>query len=861
MKEYIQKNKVLFGIVILALVFHEGLENIYIKLIVPILEIPTQSPLMDGLFYFAVLFTTYLIVIRLIRGYKYSSTHTTLNFLLICGYLWYRYNYTNDFCSLHYIQSIKYLDIVAFYALTSIIIFISSYLCSTIRKVYKIILLKISKKDKGKEVYEGFYSDNPIGKDGRDLLNRGEYAKGIAHKISNTTTNGQSFAIGIVGEWGSGKTSVFDLIKNNLNQENIIKINFNPWLNHGAQSITKDFFKIMSSELRPYHSDLTSNFNRYAEILIEANNSSANNIIKPLTKVLKHENSAKEEFDIINKTIEKINKKLIIFIDDLDRLTKDEIIEVIRLIRNTANFENTFFIAAYDRNYIINALKGVNDYNTNSYLGKIFQMEITLPQFEKQKIQNKLVELITPHLRDEDIEDFNDIILNRKSYMRVDFPINHLETFRDVTRFSNSLLIAYSFLKGEIVLRDLMNLELLRSKHLGVYSLLFNKSSEFIDVIQDSYKRNIYVLKREQNEQTKAKGEFLIKKYLETHLINAGISLYQIDSCINILFSIFPNSEDAIIYNSNYNLLSIANPSSFLRYSHYGLLDNNLSEIEFSKARQGNLVDFYSKIDEWVIKELQWELKQRFETLMSYDSKSDYEKIIKSIFYLARKYVGKEHNIFGFDFHNLINRLDYDSSSILKTFYKDKNEFHAFILSIFEAATFPYIFDCEFLYNIPEINIHYQFILPIETTTELRLTYLQRYINENKILDKTTWHLFYSCDTIEYISSGENSYNKKQTKNQKAIKILKNFIEKNHLDDFLYQIIDKAPFDKKYCISQNASIIYGGFDKLKAYLETLNSENYKYTKEFLKFFNQSEKDNFKNYVDFEFKIIPIEDKH
>jgi len=64
--------------------------------------------------------------------------------------------------------------------------------------------------------------------------------------------------------------------------------------------------------------------------------------------------------------------------------------EVIRLIRNTANFYNTFFIVSYDKVYVNNALKEAAIHNHEKFLEKIFQLEVNLPYYKKAQLINEL---------------------------------------------------------------------------------------------------------------------------------------------------------------------------------------------------------------------------------------------------------------------------------------------------------------------------------------------------------------------------------------------------------------------------------------------------------------------------------------
>ena len=86
-------------------------------------------------------------------------------------------------------------------------------------------------------------------------------------------------------------------------------------------------------------------------------------------------------------------KKLIIFIDDIDRLDKSEVMAVIKLIRNSANFFNTIFVVSYDKEYLTNAITSISDQG-EIFLEKIFQVELNPPSFDKDILKKELINKI-----------------------------------------------------------------------------------------------------------------------------------------------------------------------------------------------------------------------------------------------------------------------------------------------------------------------------------------------------------------------------------------------------------------------------------------------------------------------------------
>ena len=171
--------------------------------------------------------------------------------------------------------------------------------------------------------------------------------------------NHSCFTIGIYGKWGEGKTSLMNMVCKNLEgDKNLEIICFNPWLFKDQESLLLDFFKsfelgISSKEviekIKKYgplvsigFSGLLSLGNPAAGLLL---NSSLHKVIKAISKIKFDLNSLKKEVDeciILSK------KQYLIIIDDVDRLDKDELHTLFKLIRQNADFVNTTYMIGMD---------------------------------------------------------------------------------------------------------------------------------------------------------------------------------------------------------------------------------------------------------------------------------------------------------------------------------------------------------------------------------------------------------------------------------------------------------------------------------------------------------------------------------
>jgi hypothetical protein len=819
--------------------FHKFFEEIFTKYLVTTLLSKYDTTIFNEFIWYGLIIVIIIFAYNRYRLRYYIGIKLLLFCSLLLGfYLFYRIDESVWlFIKSPRIKFIAYLDIVPLLLLSYIINY---------------PLTIFAKKDKHSDY--GFAQDNPLDERGTDLLNREPFAKFLSEKLIETDTSNNSFAVGIASEWGSGKTSFINLIKRYIDNQKYIIINFNPWLSHDSKSIIRDFFNSFNLALRAYNSDISAIIEKYYGVLTDVDDTKSSRIFSSILNISDNQKNSSDEFQNLDNAIKNIKKRIFIFIDDIDRLYKYEIVEVIKIIRNSASFSNTSFIVTYDRNYIINAIEEINNYYPEYYLEKIFQIEIQLPRFDEQIIKKRLLDLINPSLSIEDKEIFKGILfMRRDSFGSNNYFLNKLTTLRDVTRFANSFLIAYSFLKGEIKMSDLLNLEALRLKYPGVYKLIFFHPEDFLETIPDEFKKTKYSLRKEKSENQE---KILLKEYLQNNYKKIGLPENQIENAIYLVHSLFPDPNDIYVKSGN-DLLSIRNPASFERYSHYRLLDSDISEIEFSKVRSGPLTDFQERIKFWSDRNLQNDLRRKLSNINSYYDRDDYEKVIKAIFFFARLQ-GTNSSDNGYDYEDLFSKIsDYDGS-ISSKYYSSKDDFEKFILSIFETAPSPYIFESEFIYQtFDKYSISYNFIIPKNDFERIRLSYFEKYLKETNTLDDYVWSLYHNCNLINAIPESGSAYTIQKKRNPEASKLFIDFIKEKAVDEFLASVIAKEPFhDNLYAVSNLIPDMFDSWNNFNSFLESLTKIEYKYLDEFQKLFNKFSENNFKTYVEFKFEILP-----
>lgn len=849
---FIKKNGIIFTIVIIYILLYSLFENVItIGLVEPIFSHIKSNLTNDIVCVLCIVPIILRCSIYIWRNYTISNKYILISFIILIYIAYYRLTSNPwEFTSLQSLSELKYIDILFAFFASNILIKLFHR-----KRIYKY------------DNSQGFNFDNPIEKEDEDLLKRNNTAKQIANRIKNTVNDETSFAIGINGKWGQGKTSFINLISRNLIENNRIIVKFNPWLNNDEKSIIYSFFDELSLKLRTYNKELSNNILKYATLLNSIGTDSVSKF-SDLFSTIQNDKSVdlKGRFDNINEEIKKSGFQFVIFIDDLDRLFENEILEVLKLIRNSASFSNTVFVASYDRNYLISALEKVNSYHPDFYLEKIFQIEFSLPAFDKVVIKDKLKKIIKPHLLDKDKIKFDELI--SKNFFSLFggnyFNIELLSNLRDVNRFSNSFIISYQSLKGEIDLTDLLNIELLRIKYLGVYNLLSTEYNKFLEAYTFQATNNFLTLKREKNHDGNDTDKVIIKEYLKDNYKDVGIQSVQIDDVINYLYCVFPHYD--YLHDLNISLLSISNPISINRYFHYDLLDSNLSEIEFSNFRRKNTQEFKEQIKKWVEKELQSEVAIRLENIELFESKEDYEKVIESIFYFASlpnssnaKY---RRDYIGFNSNNLYYKLFFNKVSNL---YQTEQEFRIFVKRIFEQQPSPFILISDFINIIFEKTglSQWDFILSKEDLKSYKIHFFELY---SKSIDKIDIYFFWLrsfCDYSDWVSSGGNSYTKKEREQEEAKNIFiacasrlpASFI-KNVISKASYFPQEKDPL--QYSILKTILKVWESWDKFEEFINNMNEKEIQGLKEFKEFYQKCKENDF-NYIEYTFNEIDLSD--
>jgi hypothetical protein len=454
--------------------------------------------------------------------------------------------------------------------------------------------------------------DLPLDKDNpTDRLRRDKFATDLVQILTETRPSQKALIIGINGSWGSGKTSLKYLVENKVDfDDKFIRIEFNPWLYVQSQSLAESFLKVIEHKLEDDFSIVSKSIKHYARKLLATSEKFF--MDSEFSSLLSDGNSLEKGIENAKTQIRNLKKTLLIWVDDMDRLESEEIIEVLRLVRLVGDFPNTIYILNYDREFVEEAVRRhLSDYRPETYLDKIVQVEFAIPESNYADIRNVLASHIVSTLRRAGVSEkywSEERVKNMASLEYLKYYISHV---RDIKRFANNFIIRYKLIYSHVNFEQFILLEFLR----------FNDSSFFKAFFQNG-NAVLYQL---------AKGDQAFD--LEPGAIDPSLtdssSIYKKIKEPAILSFV----KEIAKYNSQDN--SISKQFNFSNYSTLTLVDEYILEEDFNRVLERlPVVEANRKYEGWV--------KNSFENLIDrfdkYPGVNDVSEMTKFYDYLFLAY-------------------------------------------------------------------------------------------------------------------------------------------------------------------------------------------------------------------------------
>lgn len=300
-----------------------------------------------------------------------------------------------------------------------------------------------------------YSTDRPIETGEQDLLGRASFSEQLGKAIYEY--NGKDgLVIGLFGKWGTGKTSVINMAVNEItelakdDENKPIIMKFAPWNYSDKDNLISMFFQSLKNKINVQDNEELKNkvgkaLSDYAGAfdalsLVPVIGSGVAAILKTLAQAKGAELMECADLDMTRRILEdaliQAEKKIIIVIDDIDRLANSQIRDVFQLVKQVADFPNVIYLLAMDREVVRRALTDVHNIDGNEYLEKIIQVPFELPELKKSKLHNIFLNKL-----DQIINDLpGEVIWDRDYWSSVfrNCVEPYINTLRDVNRMINT---------------------------------------------------------------------------------------------------------------------------------------------------------------------------------------------------------------------------------------------------------------------------------------------------------------------------------------------------------------------------------------------------------------------------------------
>ncbi|MEH2213191.1 KAP family NTPase [Nostoc sp.] len=318
----------------------------------------------------------------------------------------------------------------------------------------------------------------------KDLLGNANFAKYLADSICKMTFP-EGFVIAVYGSWNSGKSTLLNFVVHYLQQkpeeEKPIIVPFNPWLFSAHQNITRRFFDQLKNVLSQQSSvpkGLKERLADFAAIISDIPLPYAQTG-KALAALLdEKDKEAAELKEEVEDTLVQQQRRIVVTIDDIDRLPAEDIKQLFRIFKAMRNFTNLVYLLVFDKEVVIKKIADTKEISEEAYLEKIIQVSFELPIVDKTSLRRLLFEKLDNNIFAETPKQQ----INQSRWGDIYFQgIEHFITnIRDITRLINTLTVTYPVVKDEVNPVDFIAIESLRVFCPKIYSIIHQNPHIFV---------------------------------------------------------------------------------------------------------------------------------------------------------------------------------------------------------------------------------------------------------------------------------------------------------------------------------------------------------------------------------------------
>lgn len=342
------------------------------------------------------------------------------------------------------------------------------------------------------------HGDAPLTDEAEDRLDRQPFAAAVADAIARRSDR-SSIVLGIYGPWGDGKTTVLNWIRKRLDrpETGVVVVAFNPWLIRDEATLLPAFFATLATALGRRIGGRTEEIagllRRYGRVLAGISVGIPGASIDPGTTAeaigtALADRTLEDMKDEFERILREEGRRVLVVIDDIDRLDDGEIHVVFKLVKLAAAFEGISYLLAFDDDKVAAALAtrysyGRDDRGRNEggydFLEKIVQVPLRLPRARKEAVDAITLSGLQRALNDAgtEIEEAD----GREFTLRYSQGLSPaIRSLRTAKRYANAAGFALPLLKGETYPIDVLSIEGINACYPALYAAMREHPAWFL---------------------------------------------------------------------------------------------------------------------------------------------------------------------------------------------------------------------------------------------------------------------------------------------------------------------------------------------------------------------------------------------
>ncbi|MFI5534618.1 P-loop NTPase fold protein [Kitasatospora sp. NPDC051853] len=434
-----------------------------------------------------------------------------------------------------------------------------------------------------------FFNDDPVdGSDSApDLLGHQRYADHAVGLLQEVRSQSESGVLALIGPWGSGKSSVLQMVLRNLRQGPADGVSWsvtelNPWLYPDLDTLTMALFSEIRGALPKdgiEWADVRKKIGGFGQAISPLAKVGglfgldASEPFKALSERISGDTSPSAAKASASEALRKAGRPVLVVMDDLDRLTPEELLLVFKLVRLVGNLPNLYYLISFDEQTLLDVLRrsdlvGNSAHRASEFLEKIIQVRLDLPAFRERDASTLVDQSLNALLETHQLA-LTEPETQRLATAYFQYLQDRLRTPRAIKRYFGQAAASLRTLAGEVDLVDFLLVTFLRTSEPGVYRLLNRHRGELTGSSLDP------AVRRESRP-----GE-RVERWRE-RLEKAGVVPDHIEGVLGLLAMLFPPLGQALggggDASDTARRRGIGSNDYFDRYVTFGIPDDDLSE-------------------------------------------------------------------------------------------------------------------------------------------------------------------------------------------------------------------------------------------------------------------------------------------